>query len=183
MGGMLLAAMGGGHAIAATPSLPVKVVTHQLGTANGFGFGRDVCPLGCQLPGPPTGNGDAPPFDQPDAPPPNCALSVSWTHDFRAVLPDGAQILSGVLVLNMAGIQAELFSSVLTAGAPTVFPLYTFDQGAMGSGPVPVPLKPGDLAGGVLQVTITKGGTIRGVTRCDDQYYDTSVLVLLVQLP
>jgi hypothetical protein len=48
---------------------------------------------------------------------------------------------------------------------------------------VPVKLNPSDLADGVLQVTITKGGTIRGVTRCDEQYYDTSILAILVQLP
>jgi hypothetical protein len=157
-----------------------QVIVNQVGTANGFGFGTDVCPLGCQLPAPPAGSSDPQPFDTPDSP---CALTQSWTHDFRADLPPGgAQIIGAMLLLNVAGIQPDVFPSMLTADT-LVFPLNYFDQGPLGSGVVPVPLNLSDLGDGILSVTIKKGYQARTTTVCDDQFYDTSMLLMLIQLP
>jgi hypothetical protein len=176
-------AIGSTQIFPAEPFLPsiahMKVIVNQLGQANGFGFGQDVCPLGCDLPGPPTGSDDPPPFDMPDSP---CALIQGWTHDFSGDIPEGSRIIAAFLLLNVAGIQPEVFSSVLTADTQ-MFPLSTFDQGALGSGLVPVPLNLSDLADGTLSVIIKKGYRTRTATVCDDQFYDTSALAILVQLP
>jgi hypothetical protein len=181
--GMFLGVMGGGQAIAAESSTPLMpsytVIMNQLGDVDGFGFGREVCPIGCELPEPPLGSDDPQPFDAPDSP---CALSQSWTHDFGADLPEGAQIISAALVVNVAGIQPDIFASVLAADT-RVMPLTPFAQGALGSGLVPVPLTPGDLADGLLRVSIQKGIRTRSSTICDDQFYDASVLIMLVKLP
>jgi hypothetical protein len=34
-------------------SRPYQVIIHNIGDIDGFGFGLDVCPLGCALPGAP----------------------------------------------------------------------------------------------------------------------------------
>ncbi len=182
--GMFLVAVGSGQVAAAEPSArslaSFQVIVNQLGTTNGFGFGTDVCPLGCELPAPPSGSDDPPPFDTPDSP---CALTQNWTHDFSADLPpSGAKIISAVLLLNVASIQPDIFSSYLTADT-RVFPLSYVDQGALGSGLVPVPLNLSDLEDGILQITIKKGIQTRTSTVCDDQFYDTSALIVLIQLP
>lgn len=182
--GMLLAtalSFGNNHAAqhAVERSRPYQGIIHKVGDADGFGFGMDVCPLGCELPAQPTGSGDPAPFDAPDSP---CALTRTWTHDITADLPPGAQVVSAMLMVNAAGIQPESFPSVLTADS-MVFPLAYFNQGELGSGPVPVPLMPGDLADGVLQVTIRKGAEVGHRTICDQQFYDTAVLVVLIRNP
>jgi hypothetical protein len=181
--GMFLGAIGDGQALTAEPwtasSRPLQVIVNQLGEANGFGFGRDVCPIGCELPGPPQGSDDPAPFDRPDSP---CALTQSWTHDFRADIPEGARIISAALVLNVAGVQADIFTSMLIADT-RVLPLSSLEQGSLGSGVVPIPLSLNDLMDGLLQVTVQKGLQTRTSTVCDEQYYDTSALVMVVQLP
>jgi hypothetical protein len=178
--GLFLALLGPGEGMAAKlPPLPFKVIVNQVGDLDGFGFGLDVVPIGKELPGPPSGPGDPDPFDAPDEP---CALTVSWTHDFTADLPQGAEILFALLVVNAAGIQPELFPSTLFADS-TTFPLFRFDQGELGSGLVVVPLDPADLADGLLNVKIVKGRKTRTGTLCDQQFYDTSVLLLLVRMP
>jgi hypothetical protein len=164
---------------ATPPVSPYTVIINQLGDLDGFGFGRDVCPIGCDLSEPPVGNDASPPFDSPDSP---CALSQSWTHDFGADLPAGAQIVSAALIVNVAGIQPDIFASVLAADT-RVIPLTAFAQGEFGSGVVPVPLIPGDLADGFLRVSIQKGIRTRSSTICDAQFYDASILIMLVALP
>jgi hypothetical protein len=164
---------------AGTRSLPYQIILHTVGDVDGFGFGLDVCPLGCALPEVPAGSGDPAPFDTSDTP---CALTRTWTHDFAADLPSGAQVVSAVLMVNAAGIQPEVFPSVLTADS-TVLPLTYFNQGERGSGIVPVPLEPADLMDGVLQVTVRKGQQVRGTTVCDVQFYDASALVVLISRP
>lgn len=177
---LLLAVLGPGEGVAAKlPPLPFQVITHQVGDLDGFGFGLHVVPVGGKLPEPPAGPGDPDPFDAPDAP---CALSVSWTHDVTGVLPEGAQILFALLVVNAAGIQPEIFASTLIADS-TTFPLSLFPQGELQSGLVIVPLDPADLADGLLSVKILKGIRTRTGTVCDQQFYDTSILLLLVRKP
>jgi hypothetical protein len=175
--------MGSAGALAAdfstSVTLPYTIIIHRLGETNGFGFGSDACPIGCTLPMPPVGSTDPPPFDTPDSP---CVLTRSWTHDFRADLPEGAQVISALLVVNAAGIQPEIFASGLSADSREM-PLSVFHQGTLGSGLVPVPLIISDLADGLLQVTIHKGIRTRTSTICDDQFYDSSMLIMLVQLP
>jgi hypothetical protein len=181
--GMLLAVWGGGHAIAAArPSLPViplKTIIHQLGTANGFGFGLDACNVNCELPGPPPGSTDGAPWDVPENP---CVPTTTWTHDFRVDLPQGAEVIQALLIVNMAGIESAVYQFSTLIADTTVVPLAPFDRGALGSVPVPVPLNLSDLADGILNVTIRKGQS-RPKAVCDEQYYDTSVVVVLVQLP
>ncbi len=177
---LFLAVLGSGEGVAAKlPPLPFQVLTHQVGDLDGFGFGLPVVPVGGELPGPPAGPGDPPPFDAPDEP---CALTVSWSHDITGLLPQGAQILFALLVLNAAGIQPDIFSSTLIADS-TTFPLLLFNQGELGSGPVIVPLDPHDLDDNRLNVTIVKGRKTRTGTVCDQQFYDTAVLLLLVRMP
>jgi len=181
--GLYLGLMGSGEALAAdfstASTLPHTIIINRMGEVNGFGFGRDVCPIGCTLPMPPVGSNDPPPFDAPDSP---CVLTQSWTHDFSADLPEGAQVISAVLVVNAAGIQPEIFASGLTADS-RMMSLSAFNQGALGSGLVPVPLIVSDLAEGLLHVNIQKGIRTRTSTVCDDQFYDSSVLIMLVKLP
>lgn len=181
--GLLLTVISGGQAIAAAPftsdASPYKIIVSQVGDIDGFGFGSDVCPVGCELPGPPVGGDDPLPFDAPDSP---CASIRSWTHDFGALLPPGGQIISALLLVNAASIQPEIFASVLAADT-FVMPLAPFNQGALGSGLVPVPIFPSDLADGFLRVNIQKGIRTPTAIICDDQFYDSSVLVMLVKLP
>ena len=100
----------------------------------------------------------------------------------RRPAPGGVKVVAAILLLNVAGIQPDVFSSYLTADT-TLFPLSSFNQGALGSGVIPVPLNPSDLADGILQVTVRKGYQRGTVTVCDNQFYDTSALIVLVQLP
>jgi hypothetical protein len=154
---------------------PVKLVLNYVGVVDGFGFGLDVVPIGGDLPGAPTGPGD-PPFDAPDDP---CVQQPTWTHDITADLPEGASIVFAVLIVNIAGVEPGKFPSVLRADT-AVFPL-TKDQGAFGSGPIVVPVKVDDLLDKMLDVTITKGKTTRLGTVCDDQFYDASLLVAVIE--
>jgi hypothetical protein len=178
---LLLAALSFGEGIGtprpASSSQPYQVVTQQLGDVDGFGYGLDVCPIGCELAEPPVAGGKPIPFDAPDSP---CALTPTWVHDLTEQLPPEAEMLGALLLLNVAGIEPEKFSSVLTADS-TVFPLFYFDQGGLGSGPIPVPIDPADLADGLLQVTIKKGIQTRTTTICDEQFYDASVLLVLIR--
>jgi hypothetical protein len=160
--------------------LPFKLVLNYVGAVDGFGFGRDVVPIGGDLPGAPTGSGDPAPFDAPDEP---CAPERTWTHDFTADLPTGASILFAVLIVNIAGVQPGIFPSFLSADDTAVLPLTLLpgEQGEFGSGPIVVPLNVDDLADGLLKVTITKGITIGQFTVCDDQFYDASLLVVVIK--
>lgn len=172
----------GGHPLvqyADARGIPYRVIIHTISDVDGFGFGRDVCPLGCVLPEVPAGSGDPAPFDAADEP---CALTRTWTHDFTADLPPGTQIVTAILMVNAAGIQPEVFPSVLTADS-AVLPLTSFDQGELGSGLVPMPLNPVDLTDGVLHVAVRKGQEVRGMTVCDAQFYDAAVLVVLISYP
>lgn len=178
---LLLAALSFGEGIGtlrpASASQPYQVVTQQLGDVDGFGYGLDVCPIGCQLAAPPVASGKPIPFDAPDSP---CALTPTWVHNLAERLPSDAEILGALLLLNIAGIEPEKFSSILTADS-TVFPLLYFNQGELGSGLIPVPIDPADLADGVLQVTIKKGIQTRTTTVCDEQFYDASILLVLIR--
>jgi len=70
--GLYLGLMGSGEALAAdfstASTLPHTIIINRMGEVNGFGFGADVCPIGCTLPMPPVGSNDPPPFDAPDSP-------------------------------------------------------------------------------------------------------------------
>jgi hypothetical protein len=151
--------------------LPFKLVLNYMGDVDGFGLG---VPLRGDLPNAPTGPGD-PPFDVPDDP---CVLQPTWTHDITADLPTGASILFAVLIVNIAGVQPEIFQSFLRADT-AVLPLTLFpgEQDEFGSGPIAVPLNIDDLADGLLEVTITKGFR----TVCDVQFYDASLLVVVIK--
>jgi hypothetical protein len=155
-------------------------VLNYVGDVDGFGLG---VPIGGVLPNAPTGPGDPDPFDAPDE---HCVLQPTWqptwTHNITADLadlPTGASILFAVLIVNIAGVEPGKFpTSVLRAGTAE-FPLtlLTGDQGEFGSGPIVVPLEVGDLADGLLDVTITKGFR----TTCDVQFYDASLLVVVIK--
>ena len=67
--------------------------------------------------------------------------------------------------------------------SPRVMPRTPFEQDALGGGPVAVSLTTSDLADGLLDVSTQKGIRTRSATICDDQFYDTSVLIMLVELP
>jgi hypothetical protein len=177
----LLAALSFGEGIGtphpALQSQPYQIITQQLGDVDGFGYGFDVCPIGCELAEIPVASGKPIPFDAPDSP---CALTPTWVHNLTEQLPPKAEILGALLLLNVAGIEPGKFSSVLTADS-TVFPLLYFDQGELGSGLIPVPIDPADLSDGLLQVTIKKGIQTRTTTICDEQFYDASVLLVLIR--
>ena len=153
---------------------PYQLILSRVGDFDGFGFGSRP---GTVLPDIPAGPGDPDPFDAPDDP---CALQRTWTHDITADLPAEARIVSAVLIVNIAGVQPEIFRSVLAAGT-TALPLIYLDQGELGSGPIVVPLKAADLADGLLNVTIIKGFTRLGRVVCDAQFYDASLLAVVIQ--
>ena len=162
------------------------VIVNTIGDVDGFGFGTDVVPIGGMLPGPP-GPEDPAPFDAPDidASGKVCALMPTWTHDITAELaelPAGSVIIAATLTVNMAGIELDKFQSLLMADTIT-FPLNLVPEmfrGEFQSAPITIPLNPGDLSDGLLQVTILKGITH---LHCDDQFYDFSMLTVTVKTP
>jgi hypothetical protein len=164
--------------------LPFKVIVSQVGDIDGFGFGSDVCPIGCTLPSPPTTQDpEDPPFTDVDLDTPTCVSPVTWTHDFTDQLPEGAQVLAAFYALNIAGIEPAKFASRLVFDNVLPAPL-NLDQGALESGPF-IPSQSTLLglipfvSDGMVTVKVIKGGS----TRCDDLYFDASLLIVLVQLP
>jgi len=117
---LMMAALsfGGGMAIEPTalPKLSSRFIIHQVGDADGFGFGVDVCPISCELPKEPTGGGDPEPVDAPESP---CAHTRTWAHNITSEFPTDAEILSAVLMLSAAVIQPDIPQASLPPLVPT----------------------------------------------------------------
>ncbi len=181
---MFLATVGLGEGMArGIPRLPSRVI-NKVGDLDGFGFGLGACPIGCTLPSPPTTHeADDPPFTDKNLDTPTCLSTVTWTHDFSDQLPPGAEIVSVLFVLNVAGVEPAKNTSLLIFDDLFPIPL-SLDQKPLESGLFVVPLDvipgfPDFLRDGILDVTVVK----RGRTGCDDIYFDASFLIILFKTP
>ena len=182
----------GAEAQSQDPEL-ITIIVSGKGDTDCWGFGCDVAPIGSDLPD--ADMDGVPDFTPPESTDPlftdrnldknGCVNKVTWTHKYK--FPAGATVQNATLMFPVAGIEPSKFPSVLFLNNVPIAPNpLDMDQGPLGTGVAVVPLVPPltdqiDFTSGRVNVRVQKGSTL--TRKCDDIFFDSSLLVIQVLLP